>query len=137
MCVRHGLAGTRYGGAIVHWSACWALRCVPDVVAGDVRDRGGCRASCDRRRHREAKRRRARDPTAREQERRAKTRDRKSTRLNSSHQIISYAVFCLKKKNTGTQKRAPRRASIQLLRKYRVGAQYKSVDMSRIAASTN
>src|SRR5438552_10408113 len=26
------------------------------------------------------------------------TRDRKSTRLNSSHQIISYAVFCLKKK---------------------------------------
>src|SRR5258708_15374575 len=28
--------------------------------------------------------------------------DRKSTRLNSSHQIISYAVFCLKKKNTLT-----------------------------------
>src|SRR5438552_8210243 len=27
------------------------------------------------------------------------TPDRKSTRLNSSHQIISYAVFCLKKKN--------------------------------------
>src|SRR5438552_10356644 len=27
------------------------------------------------------------------------TADRKSTRLNSSHQIISYAVFCLKKKN--------------------------------------
>src|SRR5258708_25782269 len=26
--------------------------------------------------------------------------DRKSTRLNSSHQIISYAVFCLKKKQT-------------------------------------
>src|SRR5947208_11150976 len=25
-------------------------------------------------------------------------RDRKSTRLNSSHQIISYAVFCLQKK---------------------------------------
>src|SRR5438552_7750703 len=25
--------------------------------------------------------------------------NRKSTRLNSSHQIISYAVFCLKKKN--------------------------------------
>src|SRR5258708_11852452 len=30
---------------------------------------------------------------------RAEQRDRKSTRLNSSHQIISYAVFCLKKKN--------------------------------------
>src|SRR5947208_12488760 len=31
--------------------------------------------------------------------------DRKSTRLNSSHQIISYAVFCLKKKITTTHKR--------------------------------
>src|SRR5258708_21175224 len=29
-------------------------------------------------------------------------RDRKSTRLNSSHQIISYAVFCLKKKTPTT-----------------------------------
>src|SRR5258708_21926628 len=29
--------------------------------------------------------------------------DRKSTRLNSSHQIISYAVFCLKKKKSNTQ----------------------------------
>src|SRR2546429_4213243 len=28
------------------------------------------------------------------------SRDRKSTRLNSSHGYISYAVFCLKKKNT-------------------------------------
>src|SRR5947208_4487030 len=28
--------------------------------------------------------------------------DRKSTRLNSSHQIISYAVFCLKKKTRAT-----------------------------------
>src|SRR5256885_9932230 len=28
--------------------------------------------------------------------------DRKSTRLNSSHLVISYAVFCLKKKNTPT-----------------------------------
>src|SRR5947208_6763755 len=28
--------------------------------------------------------------------------DRKSTRLNSSHQIISYAVFCLKKKKNKT-----------------------------------
>src|SRR5947208_10221881 len=30
-------------------------------------------------------------------------RDRKSTRLNSSHQIISYAVFCLKKKKNTTR----------------------------------
>src|SRR5438105_14997879 len=29
---------------------------------------------------------------------RARLRDRKSTRLNSSHEWISYAVFCLKKK---------------------------------------
>src|SRR5258708_19591578 len=29
--------------------------------------------------------------------------DRKSTRLNSSHQIISYAVFCLKKKKQRQQ----------------------------------
>src|SRR2546430_8816550 len=29
----------------------------------------------------------------------ARDRDRKSTRLNSSHSQISYAVFCLKKKN--------------------------------------
>src|SRR5438876_6838855 len=29
-----------------------------------------------------------------------KRRDRKSTRLNSSHPSISYAVFCLKKKKT-------------------------------------
>src|SRR5216683_7325766 len=33
---------------------------------------------------------------------RSETRDRKSTRLNSSHDQISYAVFCLKKKNTTT-----------------------------------
>src|SRR2546426_5625986 len=29
---------------------------------------------------------------------RSRSRDRKSTRLNSSHLVISYAVFCLKKK---------------------------------------
>src|SRR5258708_25930295 len=50
----------------------------------------------------------------------AEDRDRKSTRLNSSHQIISYAVFCLKKK-TGTVSRGtitdsshPERGSLQL-----------------------
>src|SRR5690242_16792590 len=31
----------------------------------------------------------------------ARFRDRKSTRLNSSHMSISYAVFCLKKKTVG------------------------------------
>src|SRR5437762_8967148 len=33
---------------------------------------------------------------------RQQARDRKSTRLNSSHRCISYAVFCLKKKKTNT-----------------------------------
>ena len=32
-----------------------------------------------------------------------KSADRKSTRLNSSHLVISYAVFCLKKKNKNTK----------------------------------
>src|SRR5437588_5443636 len=32
-------------------------------------------------------------------------RDRKSTRLNSSHTVISYAVFCLKKKKKKKKKR--------------------------------
>src|SRR2546428_6651774 len=36
------------------------------------------------------------------------SRDRKSTRLNSSHDQISYAVFCLKKKKT---KPTPHRAT--------------------------
>src|SRR5258705_4889780 len=36
----------------------------------------------------------------------AVARDRKSTRLNSSHLGISYAVFCLKKKKTHTPARA-------------------------------
>src|SRR5204863_2920362 len=38
--------------------------------------------------------------------------DRKSTRLNSSHVEISYAVFCLKKKKT----RRPRRRSTETTR---------------------
>src|SRR5207253_9543574 len=36
--------------------------------------------------------------TTRRQRRQSPNRDRKSTRLNSSHVAISYAVFCLKKK---------------------------------------
>src|SRR2546426_5087209 len=35
--------------------------------------------------------------------RRPAAADRKSTRLNSSHLVISYAVFCLKKKKTTIQ----------------------------------
>src|SRR5438105_9952791 len=58
---------------------------------------------------------RRRADVAREGHRRATTtRDRKSTRLNSSHEWISYAVFCLKKKkkkkkkNTATRQRRER-----------------------------
>src|SRR5438270_2358150 len=41
-------------------------------------------------------------------------KDRKSTRLNSSHSQISYAVFCLKKKNpTGTPFAPPGRRARQ------------------------
>src|SRR5690625_5650691 len=39
------------------------------------------------------------------EERGALIQDRKSTRLNSSHVAISYAVFCLKKKNNRRRKR--------------------------------
>src|SRR5260221_4696700 len=35
--------------------------------------------------------------------------DRKSTRLNSSHTVISYAVFCLKKKKRRKQQPSPSR----------------------------
>src|SRR5436190_6425372 len=43
-------------------------------------------------------RRRARRRPAPPRRRRRTRPDRKSTRLNSSHTVISYAVFCLKKK---------------------------------------
>src|SRR3712207_7148813 len=45
----------------------------------------------------------AQDPSREEK----RARDRKSTRLNSSHANISYAVFCLKKKTTTPQRRSP------------------------------
>src|SRR5258708_27433116 len=50
-------------------------------------------------RRRRLLRQRARRFARRRSRARGGPRDRKSTRLNSSHQIISYAVFCLKKKN--------------------------------------
>src|SRR5256885_8662413 len=44
-------------------------------------------------------------------------RDRKSTRLNSSHLVISYAVFCLKKKNhqQTTHREQPQQRPIPIL----------------------
>src|SRR5438067_6357241 len=41
--------------------------------------------------------------------------DRKSTRLNSSHVSISYAVFCLKKKKKTTQKYTTKYKKTQIL----------------------
>src|SRR5438552_11976911 len=43
----------------------------------------------------------------------AELEDRKSTRLNSSHQIISYAVFCLKKKKKQINKQIQYRQQIR------------------------
>src|SRR3712207_7323747 len=53
---------------------------------------GGARAAARRCRH-------LQPPAARDDARDRRDEDRKSTRLNSSHANISYAVFCLKKKN--------------------------------------
>src|SRR5436190_7352001 len=39
--------------------------------------------------------------------------DRKSTRLNSSHTVISYAVFCLKKKKTKKKRNQRRKKKIE------------------------
>src|SRR5207245_3871712 len=44
------------------------------------------------------------------------TRDRKSTRLNSSHGSISYAVFCLKKKKKNTNKTTDTEKKLKKLR---------------------
>src|SRR3712207_6897100 len=64
-------------------SACRSLR----ILASRKRVRGGGELKVRLRTGRKSRRHRTH-------------RDRKSTRLNSSHANISYAVFCLKKKNT-------------------------------------
>src|SRR5574341_126008 len=51
--------------------------------------------------------------------------DRKSTRLNSSHQLISYAVFCLKKKTAGLARLCRRRSRTRaLLGRHRLDADF-------------
>src|SRR2546422_6898055 len=47
---------------------------------------------------------------------RGAVRDRKSTRLNSSHGYISYAVFCLKKKKLERQKQTPTHLPTRFMR---------------------
>src|SRR5207302_9945251 len=78
----------------------WFLHSFPTRRSSDLRDRPrqGGQAARDghHRRDHSNKRRRGPRPAA-------TARDRKSTRLNSSHVKISYAVFCLKQK----KKRAP------------------------------
>src|SRR5205807_2847661 len=64
--------------------------CTGDIVA----PRRPCSASWSRRRCPRAS---GLEPGA--------SRDRKSTRLNSSHLVISYAVFCLKKKKNNNNKK--------------------------------
>src|SRR5258708_31841868 len=72
LCARDALAGGPRGGT---YSSAWSSAAGGDalvVLTWDSRQQRRTKLSC--------------------------TSDRKSTRLNSSHQIISYAVFCLKKK---------------------------------------
>src|SRR2546426_6091141 len=47
----------------------------------------------------------------------ARAQDRKSTRLNSSHLVISYAVFCLKKKKVSLERLEPPRTRAQRVRR--------------------
>src|SRR3712207_7492137 len=61
------------------WPRCWPPSTPPSAAASAPRGPGG--------------------PQHEHPDRRAAHPDRKSTRLNSSHANISYAVFCLKKKN--------------------------------------
>src|SRR3712207_8491319 len=67
---------------------------LPDQLAAERHAAGGT-GDDDPRRGREQQRRDLRREAVADRE-----EDRKSTRLNSSHANISYAVFCLKKKKT-------------------------------------
>src|SRR5207253_10950942 len=74
-----------------------AARLREGVHGRDARLADGADARRNRRPDHEPRRARRDDP-ARGGARFPRTPDRKSTRLNSSHVAISYAVFCLKKK---------------------------------------
>src|SRR5260363_273570 len=58
--------------------------------------------------------------------------DRKSTRLNSSHQIISYAVFCLKKK---TDRKSTRLNSSHQINSYAVFCLQKKKNQEKSSAA--
>src|SRR5947208_8013736 len=73
--------------------------------SGDVPLPGLPHVRCVRHRIADGDDRRAAPEAALAPHARRRREDRKSTRLNSSHQIISYAVFCLKKKKIKYNKR--------------------------------
>src|SRR5690625_5942786 len=89
--------------AILEWNAC--------VIEGSNGDRIFGAALGDERLHAVASQQPGRGDAA---SARADHGDRKSTRLNSSHVAISYAVFCLKKKTikhvTGIHTHSPTKA---------------------------
>src|SRR5688572_32760387 len=79
-----------------------ALPICPDSTRGSAGDDAGCRLQ-----------RTSGSQCRRTEKARAPLTDRKSTRLNSSHSQISYAVFCLKKKKQNHQHdRKPTNAKI-------------------------
>src|SRR5437764_11202175 len=55
----------------------------------------------------------------------AEARDRKSTRLNSSHRCISYAVFCLKKKKKNKKKHVSENTSYNTMTHHNVHIAYR------------
>src|SRR5688572_31796465 len=59
------------------------------------------------------------------------TIDRKSTRLNSSHSQISYAVFCLKKKKTKKQTNSTHTDNQQLLSPHDVATDHACIHYIR------
>src|SRR5690606_39930300 len=54
-------------------------------------------------------------------------RDRKSTRLNSSHVKISYAVFCLKKKNAKRTRHQPQKRPLSMIIKVSRGSTARTI----------
>src|ERR1022692_3239076 len=60
--------------------------------------------------------------------------DRKSTRLNSSHLVISYAVFCLKKKKTHNKKNAHTRLLPPQQHPRNIALAYRSRSLSLVTA---
>src|SRR5688572_33332736 len=77
--------------ALPIWDGARAPRDLPDALGGEAVGRADSEQGEDR-------------LAEREHEREERVQDRKSTRLNSSHSQISYAVFCLKKKKKKNQK---------------------------------